>query len=136
MFRSSTQTPEYCCRPAPGEERQATSQGHPRAVFRRALERGNVVVAEVTARELGRLDLSESLELTALVALRNRERGGRFAVRWLKRWLDEADTPTIEEATVIGSCLAALGGPAHDTALAALRAVAQAARPAARSKPQ
>ena len=28
-----------------------TAQGHPRAIIRRAIERGNVVVAEATARE-------------------------------------------------------------------------------------
>jgi hypothetical protein len=31
--------------------------GHPRAIFKRAIERGNVVVAEATAREVGRLSL-------------------------------------------------------------------------------
>ena len=39
-------------------------QGNPRAIFKRAIERGNVVVAEMTARELGRLSLDESLALT------------------------------------------------------------------------
>jgi hypothetical protein len=29
-----------------------TAQGHPRAIFKRAIERGNLLVAEVTAREL------------------------------------------------------------------------------------
>jgi predicted nucleic acid-binding protein len=32
----------------------STSQGHPRTIFRRALERDNLVLAEVTAREIGR----------------------------------------------------------------------------------
>ena len=39
-----------------------TSQGHPRTVFRRALERGNYLVAITTARECGRIDLNEALE--------------------------------------------------------------------------
>jgi hypothetical protein len=38
-----------------------TAQGSPRARFRRAIERGNVVVAEATAREFG-LSLEEALE--------------------------------------------------------------------------
>jgi len=30
-----------------------TAQGHPRTRFKRAIERGNVLVAEATAREIG-----------------------------------------------------------------------------------
>jgi len=86
-------------RPAPGRRRNTiTSQGHPRTAFRRALE------------------------LTALVALRDRERGRRYAIRWLKRWLTERDAATIEDAAWLAGCLAALGGNSHDAALAALRA--------------
>ena len=32
------------------------SQGHPRTIFRRALEHDNLVLAEVTAREIGQTD--------------------------------------------------------------------------------
>jgi hypothetical protein len=48
-----------------------TAQGHPRAIFRRAIEHGNVTVAEMTARELGRITLAESLALTALAGKRD-----------------------------------------------------------------
>ena len=37
-------------------------------IFKRAVERDNLIIAESTARELGRLTLAEALELTALVA--------------------------------------------------------------------
>lgn len=77
----------------------------------------------MTARELGGLDLGEALELTALTALRDRERGGRYAVRWLQRWLDEERAPTLQDAALVASCLSSLGGPRHATALAALRAL-------------
>ncbi len=40
-----------------------TSQGRRQAIFRRALERRNHVVAITTAREVGRLSLDELLEL-------------------------------------------------------------------------
>jgi hypothetical protein len=45
-----------------------TAQGHPRRIFATAIERGNIVMAEATARELGRISLEEALALTALVA--------------------------------------------------------------------
>jgi hypothetical protein len=39
-----------------------TSQGHARAIFRRAVERRNLVVAEATAKELPPLSLSDAGE--------------------------------------------------------------------------
>jgi hypothetical protein len=82
------------------------------------------VAAELAAREAGRLDLSEALELTALVALRERERGRRYALRWLIRWLEEADV-TLDEAVTVVGCLSALGGPSHHRALQALQAASE-----------
>jgi hypothetical protein len=67
----------------------STSQGHPRTIFRRALEHGNLLVAEATAREIGHVSLAEALELTALIAEKEPSRHGRFAVRWLMRYLQE-----------------------------------------------
>jgi hypothetical protein len=101
-----------------------TAQGHPRAVFRRALERGNLLVAEATAREVGAIDLREALELTALIAERDRPRSERYTVRWLSRYLDSANTATINDVAFVVACLAALGGPRHAEALEVLRAVA------------
>ena len=46
-------------------ERAGTAQGHPRSIFKRAIERGNVVVAEATAREIGLLALSALADLRA-----------------------------------------------------------------------
>ena len=62
-----------------------TAQGHPRRIFQTAIERGNLVTAEATARELGRISLEEALALTALVAEKEPERRSRFAVRWLRQ---------------------------------------------------
>lgn len=112
MYARSSGPTERCC---------VTSQGHPRTVFRRAIERRNLVVAEIEAREVGQLDLREALELTALIAMHDRERGQRYAVRWLQRWLDEASAPTIDETVMIAGNLVALGGRRHEHALAALR---------------
>jgi hypothetical protein len=93
-----------------------TSQGHPRTAFRRAIERGNLVVAEIEARDIGRLDLGEALELTALVALQDCERGRRYAVRWLAKWLDDTEA-SLDEVALLVACLAALGGQQHAAAL-------------------
>jgi hypothetical protein len=42
-----------------------TAQGHPRAIFKRAIERDNVTMAEATAREFA-LTLDEALQLVLL----------------------------------------------------------------------
>ena len=66
---SSPHAPSRLARPSrPPRGAASTSQGHPRTIFRRALEHDNLVLAEVTAREIGRLTIAEALELTALVA--------------------------------------------------------------------
>jgi hypothetical protein len=44
-----------------------TAQVHPRRIFATAIDRGNIGMAEATARELGRISLEEALALTALV---------------------------------------------------------------------
>ena len=111
-----------------------TAQGHPRAIFKRAIERGNVAIAETTARELGRLSLDEALALTALVARHEPTRRSRFAVRWLERLLEEDERLSIEEAAVAASALAALGGRGHQEALAALSAMAEKATRNARAR--
>lgn len=98
-----------------------TSQGHLRTVFRRALEHGNLLLAEFTAREVGKIDLREALELTALIAQNDRERGRRVASRWSQRWLEETPAPTIDDAAMVAGCLTALGGVRHDQAHAALQ---------------
>jgi hypothetical protein len=98
-----------------------TSQGHPRTVFRRALERGNLMLAEVTAREVGSIDLREALELTALMARADPARGERAALRWLRRWLDETPEVTLGSTTLVVGCLGELGSARHGAALRALR---------------
>ena len=95
--------------------------GHPYANFQRALERGNLITAEISARKLKVISLADALELTALVASKERHRSRRMAARWLERWLGEAKPPTIEDAAMVAGCLAALGGDAHEIALWSLR---------------
>jgi hypothetical protein len=57
-----------------------TAQGHSRAGFQRAIEHGNLLVAETTLRtEIPRPTLGDLLELTALIATKQRERFSRVA---------------------------------------------------------
>ena len=111
-----------------------TSQGHARTVFRRAIEHGNLVLAEATIRELGVVALAEALELTALMAFKESPRARRAAARWLQRFLAERPA-TIDDAVFVAGCLAALGGPRHHEALTALRALADAGRRPAQRPP-
>jgi hypothetical protein len=89
-------------RPAVRPRRGAasTSQGHPLAIFRRALQRGNLTVAEAVSKELPPLDLTDALELTILIARKDPRRHPRVAARWLLRYLEEVDDasrgPTIQ----------------------------------------
>jgi hypothetical protein len=67
----------------------STSQGHPYTIFRRALERGNLPVAEATAKDLPPLSLEDALELTMLIARKDQRRHPRVAARWLLRYLED-----------------------------------------------
>jgi hypothetical protein len=100
-----------------------TAQGHPRAIFQRAIEHGNLILAEGMAREVGQITLAEALELVALVAQKDPRRHSSYAVRWLRRLLDEDERVTIEEAALATSCLVALAGPAHEQAHLTLSAM-------------
>jgi hypothetical protein len=126
--RLEAETPLRCGAPLrPRNGADVTAQGHPRAIFNRAIERGNLLVAETTAREIGRVSLGESLALTALIAQKDPHRRSRVAARWLLRYLEANDRAGIEEAAMAAASLAALGGPAHDEAQTALRAMAERA---------
>jgi hypothetical protein len=108
--------------------------GHPRTVFRRALEHGNLLVAEATAREVGRITLDEALDLTLLIARKEPRQHPRVAARWLRRYLEEHPQVTIAEAAFAAGCLVALGGESHDEAARALRAMAERASSPGRTR--
>jgi hypothetical protein len=60
--------PARLSRIAPTYEGLAADRRPPAHVFKRALELGNLLVAEATAKEIGQVSLAEALELTALIA--------------------------------------------------------------------
>jgi hypothetical protein len=71
-----------------------TSQGHPYAVFRRPIERRNLVAAWAAASELQTLSLPDALALCLLVLDREPARFPRFALRWQARLC--AETATVQ----------------------------------------
>jgi hypothetical protein len=84
------------------------------------------VVAEVTAREIGRVTIAEALELTALVARKQPDRYGRFAARSLCLYLEEHERATLEDVALLASNLQALSTRKnHASALGVLRKTAQ-----------
>jgi hypothetical protein len=104
-----------------------TAQGHPRTIFRRAIEHGNLTVAEATVREIGVVSLAEALALTALVAQKEPHRRSRYTIRWLRRLLDEDANLTIDQAALAAAALVSLGGRGHEEAHATLSAMAERA---------
>lgn len=71
-----------------------TSRGHPHAEFKRALERGNLWVAEAAARDLPQVSLEDALRLVHLYAEKESPKFERAAMRWLERYMIER-TPTL-----------------------------------------
>jgi hypothetical protein len=83
------------------------------------------VLAEVTAREIGRVTIAEALELTALVARKQPQRYGRFAARWFCLYLEEHEKATLEDVALLVSNLRSLTTRRdHGSALAILRKAA------------
>jgi hypothetical protein len=109
-----------------------TAQGYPRTIFKRAISSGILLIAEMTARELGRLTLADALDLLVLVVEKDPERRDRFALRWLSRLIAEDPRLTLDEVRLAAAALAALGGRSHEQAMGTLSAVAEKA---SRSKP-
>ena len=84
------------------------------------------MLAEVTAREIGRVTIADALELTALVARKQPHRYGRFAARWLCLYLEEHEKATLEDVELLVSNLRSLTTPKdHGSALAILRKAAR-----------
>jgi hypothetical protein len=79
-----------------------TAQGNPRTIFRRAIEHGNLMLAEATVREIGVVGLDEALELTALISQNDPSRGDRHAARWLCRYINERESGTRVAALAAG----------------------------------
>src|SRR6478735_7891727 len=85
-----------------------TAQGHPRAIFARAIEHGNLLVAEASAREVGNLTLEEALRLLFLYAEKEPIKYERAALRWLARYVRDGKAVSLLKAQLAASALAEL----------------------------
>ena len=74
---------------------------------------------------MGVVTLTEALELTALVALKDPRRRSRYAARWLTRWLAETPAMTLGDAAIVVAHLGALGEPRHARVVATLRGIVE-----------
>jgi hypothetical protein len=77
-------------------------------MFSRAIERGNLVMAEQVAREVPNLTLEEALRLLFLYAENDPARYERAALRWLGLYLEKGKAVTLLNAQLAISALAEL----------------------------
>lgn len=77
-------------------------QGSPGATFWRAIERRNVIVAESVAREISPLPLDYALALVYLYAEKHDRRYERAALRYLERYVAEAEPSLADVAHIAG----------------------------------
>jgi len=84
-----------------------TAQGTPLTRFRRAVEAQSVALAELAARESGRLPLPDALALVVLYARLGDRKFELAAVRWLARLADER-RPSLADVTLAAAALSAV----------------------------
>ena len=82
-----------------------TSQGHPGARLQRALAAGNLAAAEQAAFEVPFVPLTEARALLELYAEKGDPKYERAALKYLRRYLDEAD-PSLADVAAISALLA------------------------------
>lgn len=84
-----------------------TSDGHPGARLARALERGNLVAAEQAAFEVAFVPLAQARQLVELYAESGDPKYERAALKYLRRYMDEArPEPTLADVVQVAAVLA------------------------------
>jgi hypothetical protein len=100
----------YCpIRPSPQRHPTMTSQGTAHGRFARAIHRRQLFAAEMAARELDSISLSDALDLTILIREADKRRYERAAVRWLERFIQER-RPTLMDLALAATALSQLDG--------------------------
>jgi hypothetical protein len=93
-----------------------TSEGSASGRFQRACDRGQVMQAEMAAREMGWVSLIHALSLVVLYARIESPKFEPAAVRWVARLALEGRGVGLHEIQLAGAALACLGGPRHERA--------------------
>jgi hypothetical protein len=85
-----------------------TSQGSAHGRFTRAIAQRNLAAAEIAAKELGGLSLSDALDYLVLLAEARPERSQPAALRWHGRFEIESPALTLQESQLALAALASL----------------------------
>jgi hypothetical protein len=93
-----------------------TSQGSASGRFQRACDRGQVMQAEMAAREMGWVSLIHALSLVVLYARVESPKFEPAAVRWLARLALEGRDVGLDEIQLAAAALECLRGPRHERA--------------------
>src|SRR3954453_8597750 len=96
-----------------------TSQGTAHGRFTRAIKRGNLLNAEMAARELASLSTSDSLALVLLYQRVGSDKFERAARRWIRR-VQIDHSLRHREVELLRGALGALGSRFSEMALACL----------------
>jgi len=80
-----------------------TSRRVSHAEFKRALERGNLWVAEAAARDLPKVPREDALKLVHLYAERESPKFEAATTKWLRRYLNESSPELSDVAKVVAS---------------------------------
>src|SRR2546423_11895234 len=91
-----------------------TSKGTAHGRFQRAIQRRHLFHAELAARELGQLSLTDALALCLLIAEREPARWPRAAARWHARFVLEARGIGLKESAMALQALTGLTGAAGE----------------------
>ena len=82
-----------------------TSEGHPGVRLQRALAAGNLIAAEQAAFEVPFVPLAEARALVELYAEKGDRKFERAALKYLRRYMDEAD-PSLADVAQVAALLA------------------------------
>lgn len=105
-----------------------TAQGSAHTRFKRAIERKNLLGAEMTLREMRNVGLLEALEYLVLLCELRPERAAPAAIRWHGRLELEVANLTLAESQLALAALTCLCAGDQE-AVTVLRRLVRAARP-------